>query len=187
MLHSITVPIQVPLIWYSPLLPQYKSYHRGHNPLVTQYQKYTYTTVHYCPSTNPNDKLSKYQSCWYDIVHYCPSCSPTDMIQSATVPVPVPLIWYNPLLPQYKSYWSDTIHLCPQYQNYRYPTVHFCPSTSSNDMIEPTTPRIPVIQHSLLLSQFQSWYDTVRYWWWIILSDLLLSSNMSTIQDGNKK
>ena len=97
--QSITAPVPVQLIPYSPLLPQYKSY--------------WYDTVHFCPSTSPTYShlichcplLAKNQSYSDRTVHYCLNTSFIDTTQYTISPVPVLLIHYSTLLPQYQSLW----------------------------------------------------------------------------------
>ena len=148
--QSITAPVPVLLILYSSLLPQYVLL-IWHSTLLPKYQSYWYTTVHYCPSTNPIDFLQSTAapilSYWYNTVHYCPSASCAVTLQSTTAPVPVLLIWHSPLLSQYQSFWYDaTIApvsilliayslLLSQYLSCWYPTVHYCLSTSSTDTL----------------------------------------------------
>ena len=104
--------------------------------LLTQFQSDKKPSIHYCPSTTN----------WYDIVLYCPSTSPTDTLQPISAPVPVLLIYYSPLLPQYQSYW--------------YPTIHCCQSTSPVDTIQSTTApvRAVLLPYSQILPQYQSYW-----------------------------
>ena len=86
LLMHTTVTLPVLLLLYSPLL--------------SQYQSYWYDTVHQCPSTSPNERSSQCLSRYY----HC--AVPVLLIRQPTsVPVQVLLIWNNPQLPQYKTYW----------------------------------------------------------------------------------
>ena len=85
--------------------------------------------------------------------------------QSITAPDKVLLIPYSPQLPQYQSYWHDT--------------VHYCPSTSSIDILQstfapvpilliPYSPLLPRTNHIYTLGLLQPkhqfyWYNTVHY------------------------
>ena len=102
--QSMSVAVLVLLIWYNLPLPST-----------------TDTTAHFCPSISPadmkqsttapiQDKLctALYQSYWY-----LTDTSSSDIQQSTTALILVLLILYNPRLPQYMSYWYDTIHYCP--------------------------------------------------------------------------
>ena len=79
---------------------------------MLQYQFYLYNTVRYCPSTSPTDMIQSTiamdHSNWYDTVRYYLYTSPTNTLQSTTTQVPILLISFNPLLPQYQSYWYDS-------------------------------------------------------------------------------
>ena len=106
-------------------------------------------------------------------VQYCLSASLIDttgystapeslLIHFSTQPAPVPVYWYvaaqlitapdkvllisySPQLPQYQSYWHDTVHCCP--------------STSPVDILQSTFAIVPIllIPYSPLLLQNQSY------------------------------
>ena len=95
------LPLQVLLIRYSTLLPQYQSYWQDR--------------VHFCHNSNPTGmipstnapvpilliRFSKYTSVPVPVL----LTSPNDTIQSYTAPVPVLLIPYCTLLSHYQPYW----------------------------------------------------------------------------------
>ena len=98
-IQYITTSVTVPLMYTTVLLPVLLIQHRS---LLSQYQFYWYDTVHWCPSTCPNDTT----------VTFCRGTSATDMIQSTTAQYK--FSWYDiPLLSQYESWWYDTVHKCP--------------------------------------------------------------------------
>ena len=100
---------------------------------------------------------------WYDTVRYYLYTSPTDTLQSTTTQVPILLISFNPLLPQYQSYWYDST-LLPQNYSYLYATVHFCPSTIGKSQSTTAPAPVLLIPYSPLMPQYKSyWYDTVHF------------------------
>ena len=150
------------------------------SPLLPKYQSYWYPSIHYCPNTSPIDTSQYTTAPGLLLICYstlCPSISLIDKSQSITAPVPVLLILYSPLLPQYKSYWYDTVHFCPStsptyshfiYHSpllaYSYQTVHYWLNTSLIDVTQYSISPVPVllIHYSTLLPQYQSlWYVAV--------------------------
>ena len=136
---------------------------------MLQYQFYWYNTVCYCPSTSPTDMIQSTivmnHSNWHDTVRYYLCTSPTDTMQSTTTQVPILLISFSPLLPQYQSYWYESVHYCSRTTpTYRYSTL--CPSPSLIDKWQSITTPGPVllIIYSPLLPQYKSYrYDTVHF------------------------
>ena len=104
------------------------------------YQSCRSATVHFYPSPRPIDTSP-----------LLPQISPTDTLNFTSAHVPVRLMPYNQLLPQYQSYWYDS--------------VHYCPSTNPTFKLQYTTAPVPIllIRHSPLLPQYHSyWYPTVH-------------------------
>ena len=105
--QSMSVAVLVLLIWYSLPLPSTSP---------------TDTTAHFCPSISPADMKQSTTAPIQDILSttalyksywYLTDTSSSDIQQSTTALILVLLIPYNPQLPQYMSYWYDTIHYCP--------------------------------------------------------------------------
>ena len=126
--------------------------------LLSHCQSYCYYTVHFCPSTSPNDRhsqcLSRYYHCAVPFLLIRQPTSvpvPADMKQSTTAPIQDILIRKSTTA-LYQSYWylTDTSSSdiqqsttalilillipynpqLPQYMPYWYDTTHYCPSTS---------------------------------------------------------
>ena len=105
--------------------------------------------------------LPQYQFYWYVAVHYWPSSSLIDTFQSTSIstsPIDTTEFISATVLILLKPY----ILLLPQYQSYWYNTVNYCPSTSS-DTLQSTTIPVPVLLVICQsLSQYQScWYQIV--------------------------
>ena len=179
-MQSTTTPIPVPLILYSPLLPQYQSYwyptiHYCPVPVLlirhsTQMPQYRYATVHFCRSTSLIDKsqstTAPVPTLSYPTVHLCPSTNLIDTTQYTSTPELVLLILYSILMHQCQSYW--------------YVTVNCWPSISPTHTQQSTTSLAPVllIHYSTLLpsvspvgtlqspvDQFQSYWYLQSFWY----------------------
>ena len=152
MIQSTTAMVQA-CQYGSPLLSQYQFINMI-GPPILQYQFYWYNTVHYCVSTSPTDTIQSATT----------HTSYADTLQFTTTPVPVLLISYNLLLPQYQSYWYDSTLLPRNIPTYTLQCT-FAPIPVWLIRQSATVP-VPVLlipSCSLLLQCQSYWYDTVHF------------------------
>ena len=151
--QSTTELVPVLPIWNSLLLPQYQTYWY-YSPLLPKYQLRGLPTVPYCPKSKSllltyNPLLPR--TCPNKLQHFCLSISSADMI-------------FSPLLSQYQSCWSDTVHFYPSPRPTD--TSPLLSQISSTDTLNFTTAQVPVLlmPYNQLLPQYQSnWYDSIHY------------------------
>ena len=119
-------------------------------PLGWLGRKISTQTGQYCLSISPIDTTRYTTAPESLLIHFSTLPAPVAVYwyvaaQSIIAPDKVLLIPYSPQLPQYQSYWHDT--------------VHYCPSTSPIDILQFTFATVPflLIPYSPLLPQNQSY------------------------------